>query len=54
LKKEPEKAAATADLLAAVTEFGIPAGHLDVPHPFSATSLQAAAYAREVPFTGTR
>ena len=52
LKKEPEKAAATADLLAAVTEFGIPAGHLDVPHPFSATSLQAAAYAREVPFTG--
>jgi hypothetical protein len=52
LEKEPEKAAAAADLLAAVQDFGIPHGHMDVPHPFSSMSLQAAAYAREVPFTG--
>ncbi len=52
LAGEPERAAAAADLLAAVEEFHIPAGHLHVPHPFSAASLQAAAYAQDVPFTG--
>ena len=52
LDAEPERAAAAADLLAAVQEFAIPAGRLVVPHPWRASSLQAAAYARGVPFTG--
>jgi hypothetical protein len=52
LEREPERAAAAADLLAAVQDFEIPAGRLNVPHPFRSTSLQAAAHARGVPFTG--
>ncbi|MGA2976903.1 MAG: hypothetical protein ABSF77_16470 [Spirochaetia bacterium] len=52
LDTQPEKAAAAADLLAAVSEFSLPAGRMSVPHPYREFSLQAAAYARGVPFTG--
>jgi hypothetical protein len=52
LPDEPEKAAAAADLLAAVTEFSIPAGRLQVPHPWAEYSAQAAAWSAGVPFTG--
>jgi hypothetical protein len=49
---DPGRAAASADLLWAVKEFSLPAGALQVPHPFGDYSAQAAAYRRGVPFTG--
>jgi hypothetical protein len=52
VEDEPERAAAAADLCAAVQEFGIPAGRMDVPHPFALFSAQAAAHRLGVPFTG--
>jgi hypothetical protein len=52
LPDEPEKAAAAADLLAAVKEFGLPAGRMDVPHPWAQYSAQAAAWSAGIPFTG--
>jgi hypothetical protein len=52
LEHEPLRAAAAADLLAALGMFAIPAGRLSVPHPFRQTSAQAAAYRLGVPFTG--
>jgi hypothetical protein len=51
-EEEPGRAAAAADLLAAVKEFGLPAGRMHVAHPFAAYSAQAAAWAAGVPFTG--
>ena len=35
LDAEPDRAAAAADLLSAMREFGLPAGRLQVPHPFA-------------------
>jgi hypothetical protein len=52
LETDPDKTAAAADLLAAVTEFSLPAGRMSVPHPYGEYSAQAAAFARKVPFTG--
>jgi hypothetical protein len=52
LDTEPVRAAAAADLLSAVKEFGLPAGRMKVPHPFSEYSAQAAAWSAGVPFTG--
>jgi hypothetical protein len=52
LSKEPGRAAAAADLLSAVKEFGLPAGRMEVPHPWAASSVQAAAWSAGVPFTG--
>jgi hypothetical protein len=46
------KAAAAADLLAALGRFGIPQGWMAVPHPFKKYSIQAAAYRLGIPFTG--
>jgi len=52
LSKDPDRAAATADLLAAVEDFSLPAGRMPVSHPFAQFSAQAAAYRKGVPFTG--
>ncbi len=52
LPTDPERAAAGADLLAAVRGFDLPAGRLDVPHPFARYSAQAAAWSMGVAFTG--
>lgn len=48
----PEKAAAAADLLASMRNFDVPAGWLEVAHPYARFSVQAAAYRLGVPFTG--
>jgi hypothetical protein len=52
LAQEPAKAAAAADLLAAVQEFGIPPGRMSVLHPFRRFSAQASAHRSGVSFTG--
>jgi len=48
---DPERASAAADLLWAVTAFGLPPGFLKVKHPFKRYGLQAAAFRFDVPFT---
>lgn len=52
LKEDPEGAAAAADLLAAVRAAGIQPGFMSVEHPFQKYSVQAAAFQKNVPFTG--
>jgi hypothetical protein len=52
LDTDPDKAAAGADLLAAVRAFHVPAGRLVVPHRWAAYSAQAAAWREGIPFTG--
>jgi len=52
LGTDPDKAAAGADLLAAITEFRLPAGHLPIAHPHVQYSAQAAAWTAGIPFTG--
>ncbi|HVO40310.1 MAG TPA: hypothetical protein VMV03_14865 [Spirochaetia bacterium] len=52
LREDPERAAAAADLLAAVRAFRIQPGFMSVEHPFRKYSVQAAAFERNVPFTG--
>ena len=49
---EPEHGAAALDLLAAVQSFSLPAGRMNVPHPFGPYSVQAAAFRLGAPFTG--
>ena len=44
MEASPDRAAAALDLLAAVRGFSLPAGRMQVPHPFGAYSAQAAAY----------
>jgi len=52
LPTDPERAAAGADLLAALKAFRLPSGRLEVPHPFARYSAQAVAWSLGVPFTG--
>lgn len=47
-----ERAAAAADLLGRMLEFHLPAGKCEIPHPFKAYSVQAAAHRLNIPFTG--
>jgi hypothetical protein len=49
---DPEAAAASADLLAAVRAFALPPGRVRVPHPHGRWSTQAAAHRLGLPFTG--
>jgi hypothetical protein len=44
--------AAAADLLEKIIEHDIPAGTLDIPHPYKQYGLQSAAFRLGVPFTG--
>ncbi len=46
-----ERAAAAADLLAALERHAVPSGLMEVPHPWRRFSIQAAAYRLNVPFT---
>jgi hypothetical protein len=51
-RSEPnETLGALADLLHLVTTFGIPAGRIDIRHPFKKVSVQCAAYEKGIPFT---
>lgn len=52
LHRQPEQAAAAADLLSIIRQFHLSAGELKVPHPYKQYSVQAAAYRLGVPFTG--
>jgi hypothetical protein len=52
LQRDPEQAAAAADLLSIVRRFQIDDGWLAVPHPFKQFSVQATAYRAGVPLTG--
>ncbi len=49
---DPEHAAAACDLLTLVRRFALPAGRIDVAHPYRAYSVQAAAYRLRIPCTG--
>lgn len=52
LARDPEQAAAAADLLSIVRRFELDEGWLSVPHRFKKYSIQAAAYRLDVPLTG--
>jgi hypothetical protein len=51
LESDPAQAAAAAELLAVVRQFGLPPGPMAIPHPFKRFSVQAAAWRLGVPFT---
>ena len=51
-KTGPARAAAAADLLAVVRHFDLQPGKMAIPHPFKSYSAQAAAYRKNIPFTG--
>ncbi len=48
----PDRAAGAADLLAAVRDFDLTPGRIEIPHPFKQYSAQAAAVRLGIPFTG--
>jgi hypothetical protein len=52
LERDAEQAAAAADLLHIIRRFQLDEGWLSVPHPYRDFSVQAAAFAAGVPFTG--
>jgi len=52
LKREPEKAAAAAELLTVLARFPLPPGRLRVEHRWKSYSVQAAAFRLGVPFSG--
>ena len=49
---DSERAAAAADLIKVIQEFGLQTGQLQIPHPFKKYGVQAAAYRLGIPFTG--
>ncbi len=49
---DPRRAARAADLLSIVNTFNLPAGRMDVPHPWKRFSVQAAAFRLGIPLTG--
>lgn len=51
-RRAMDRGAAALDLLDACIRFSLPAGRLEVGHPFRGSSLQARARAAGVPFTG--
>ena len=52
LDTDRERAAAALDLLDWIDRFDLPAGVMEIPHPFRDYSVQRAAFAAGVPFTG--
>ena len=52
IKDDAELAAAASDLLSVVRQFKLPAGRMQIPHPWRQHSAQAQAYRLGVPFTG--
>jgi hypothetical protein len=51
-RADPERAAAAADLMAALAAGKVPVGWMGIPHPHREFSVQAAARELGVPFTG--
>lgn len=49
---DPGRSAVAADLLSIIKAFELPAGRMDVPHPWKRFSVQAAAFRLGVPLTG--
>jgi hypothetical protein len=52
LKRDPDRAAAAADLLSVIQKFSLKPGHMKIPHLFKKYSAQARAYELKIPFTG--
>ncbi len=52
LRTDPEQAAACAELLAVLGRNKVKPGPLQIPHPWKAVSVQAAAFRLGLPFTG--
>lgn len=48
----PDKASSAIQLSAAIGKFSLKEGFMEIPHPFSIYSVQAAAYEHSIPFTG--
>jgi hypothetical protein len=48
---DADRAAAAADLLAAMMRYGVAEGRVEVRHPWKSTSAQATAYRLGIPFT---
>ena len=49
---DPQRSAVAADLLSIIKTFNLPAGRLEVPHPWKRFCVQAAAYRLGIPLTG--
>ena len=52
LSRDPDQAAAAADLLSVIRRFSLDEGWLAIPHAYKSYSIQAAAYRADVPLTG--
>ncbi|HTN68953.1 MAG TPA: hypothetical protein VLZ33_05775 [Dysgonamonadaceae bacterium] len=52
MKSEPSKAASAIDLAGVINHFKLPAGFMEIPHPYKKYSVQGTAYELKVPFTG--
>ena len=51
ISSDPHRVAAAADLLGIIRAFDLPAGRMEIPHPWKQYSIQAGAFRRGVPFT---
>lgn len=52
IEKDPQHAAAAADLYDTIRKNDIPRGFMKIPHPFKEYSVQCRAYDFKIPFTG--
>lgn len=52
MHSKPEQVAAAIDLAGVINHFNIPAGFMNISHPFKEYSVQKSAYEMKVPFTG--
>jgi len=52
IKTNPNLAAAAIDLAGVIQKFKLPAGFMNIPHPYKKYSAQARAYELKIPFTG--
>lgn len=52
MRTDAGKAAAALDFAGVISRFNLPAGMMEVPHPYKKYSVQGNAYSLKVPFTG--
>jgi hypothetical protein len=52
IETDPEKSAATIDLIGVIQKFDLKPGFMSIPHPFKKYSVQAYAWENKIPFTG--
>lgn len=52
MEEKPEIAAAAIDFAGVIKKFNIKSGFLKIPHPYKKYSVQEAAFALKIPFTG--